>query len=221
VYAVCPVPITIVDRGGLSTTKQLIMKIFELSGSVRESVGKKDSTKLRNEGKVPCVLYGGETPIHFQVVKRDLQHLIYTPEVYIVELTIDGKKEKAIMKDIQFAPVSDEITHIDFLKIYDDKLVKLDVPVTVKGFAKGIRAGGKLQVEVRRLKVMALPKFLPDTITLDVTELDLGQSLRVSDIKLENVVIINNKSVPVVRIMITRAARAAAQAAEPSGKGKK
>jgi large subunit ribosomal protein L25 len=197
------------------------MKTFELNGKSRESVGKKDSAKLRNEGKVPCVLYGGETPVHFQVAKRDLQHLIYTPEVFIVELTIDGKKEKAIMKDIQFAPVSDEITHIDFLKIYDDKPVKLDIPVTVKGFAKGIRAGGKLQVEVRRLKVMALPKYLPDTITLDVTELDLGQSLRVSDIKLENVVIINNKSVPVVRIMITRAARAAAQAAEPSGKGKK
>ena len=125
------------------------------------------------------------------------------------------------MKDIQFDPVSDEVTHIDFLKISDSKPVKIEVPVNVTGFAKGIRAGGKLQIEVRRLKLLALPKYLPDTIEIDVTELDLGQSLRVSDIHLDNVTILNGKSIPVVRIMVTRAARAAAQAAETSGKGKK
>lgn len=197
------------------------MKTFSLSGKSREALGKKDAAKLRGEGKVPCVIYGEESPIHFSVVARDLQKLIYTPDVFIVELTIDGKKSDAIMKDLQFDPVSDAVTHIDFLKINNDKPVKIDVPVNVTGFAKGIRGGGKLQVEVRRLKVLALPKFLPDSIDIDVTELDLGQSLRVGDIKLENVVILNNKSVPVVRIMITRAARAAAQATEPSGKSKK
>jgi large subunit ribosomal protein L25 len=197
------------------------MKTFSLNGKVRETLGKKDSARLRGEGKVPCVIYGEENPVHFYVEKADLHKLIYTPEVYIVELIIDGKKSKAIMKDLQFGPVSDEVTHIDFLRISDDKPVKLDVPVTVQGFAKGIRGGGKLQVEVRRLKVMALPKFLPDEIRIDVTELDLGQSLRVSDIKLENVTILNGKSVPVVRIMITRAARAAAQATETPAKGKK
>jgi len=200
--------------------KKEIMKIFNLNGTVREALGKKDSALLRSEGKVPCVVYGGETPIHFYVLSSDLQHLIYTPEVFIVELNIGGKIFKTIMKDIQFDPVSDNVTHIDFLRIFDDKLVKLDVPVTVKGFAKGIRSGGKLQVEVRRLKVMALPKFLPDEILIDVTELDLGQSLRVSDIKMENIVILNGKSVPVVRVMITRAARAA-QATEAPAKGKK
>jgi len=198
------------------------MKIFELSGKVRESVGKKDAANLRKEGKVPCVIYGEDTPIHFYTVKSELKNLIYTPHVYIVNLDIDGKKTQALMKDIQFEPVTDEITHIDFLKINENKPIKLEVPVKVQGFAKGIRSGGKLQVEVRRLKVFALPKYLPDTITIDVTELELGQSLRVSDIKLENVTILNGKSVPVVRIMITRAARAAAQATEASsGKGKK
>jgi large subunit ribosomal protein L25 len=197
------------------------MKTFSLNGKSREALGKKDSAKLRNEGKVPCVIYGEELPIHFSVEAKDLQKLIYTPDVFIVELTIDGKKSSAIMKDLQFDPVSDAVTHIDFLKINNDKQIKIEVPVNVTGFAKGIRAGGKLQVEVRRLKVQALPKFLPDSIDIDVTELDLGQSLRVSDIKMENVVILNNKSVPVVRIMITRAARAA-QATEPAtGKGKK
>ncbi|HNW50765.1 MAG TPA: 50S ribosomal protein L25/general stress protein Ctc [Prolixibacteraceae bacterium] len=186
------------------------MKTFELKGSVREALGKKDSAKLRSEGNVPCVLFGGETPIHFYVVKADLQKLIYTPNVYLVNLEIGKNKQQAIMQDIQFDPVSDEVIHIDFMEITNDKPVKIEVPLEVVGFAKGIRAGGKLQVEVRRLKVMALPKFLPDSIKIDVTELDLGQSLRVSDINLENVTILNGKSVPVVRIMITRAARAAA-----------
>lgn len=215
-----PIPVNI-EEGRAEYHKKEIMKTFSLSGKSRDALGKKDSAKLRNEGKVPCVVYGEETPIHFSVVAKDLQKLIYTPEVYIVELTIDGGKMNAIMKDLQFDPVSDAVTHIDFLKINEDKPIKIEVPVEVKGFAKGIRSGGKLQVEVRRLKVLALPKFLPDSIVIDVTELDLGQSLRVSDIKLENVAIINNKSVPVVRIMITRAARAAAQATETTGKGKK
>jgi large subunit ribosomal protein L25 len=211
------IPIDI-GMGRAEYHKKSIMKTFNLSGKVRESVGKKETAVLRAEGKVPCVLYGEENPVHFSVVKADLAKLIYTPEVYIVELTIDGKISKAIMKDLQFGPVTDEVMHIDFLRINENKPLKLDVPVTVQGFAKGIRSGGKLQVEVRRLKVMALPKFLPDSINIDVTELDLGMSLRVSDIKLENVTILNGKSVPVVRIMITRAARAAAQATETKGK---
>ncbi len=201
-------------REGLSTTKQRSMKTFDLNGKLRETTGKKDSKKVRNEGNVPCVLYGTDNPVHFYVVKNELLKLIYTPSVYIVNLDVEGQKHLAIMKDLQFDPVSDEVIHIDFKKVFDDKPVKIEVPVAVQGFAKGIRKGGKLQVELRRLKVMALVKDLPDEITIDVSELDLGQSLRVSDIQLENVVILNQKSVPVIRIMITRAARAAAQTKE-------
>ncbi|HPB05952.1 MAG TPA: 50S ribosomal protein L25, partial [Prolixibacteraceae bacterium] len=138
------------------------MKSFELKGNLREALGKKDSAKLRAEKKVPCVLYGVDEPVHFYTESADLTKLIYTPNVYIVDLTINGKKSQAIMKDIQFDPVSDEVTHIDFLKISDSKPVKIEVPVNVTGFAKGIRAGGKLQIEVRRLKLLALPKYLPD-----------------------------------------------------------
>ena len=194
------------------------MKTFELTGKKREALGKKDSAKLRSEGKVPCVLFGTENPIHFYVEKSDLQKLIYTPNVYLVNLEIEGEKHQSIMKDLQFGPVTDEVMHIDFKKISDDKPIKIEIPVEVEGFAKGIRSGGKLQVEVRRLKVMALPKFLPDSIKIDVTPLELGQSMRVSDLKFDNISILNGKSVPVVRIMITRAARAAQATTEVKGK---
>jgi large subunit ribosomal protein L25 len=195
------------------------MKTFELAGKKREALGKKDSAKLRSEGKVPCVLFGLENPVHFYVIKAELTKLIYTPNVYLVNLEIDGKKHQAIMKDLQFDPVTDEVIHLDFKKISNDQPIKIEIPVEIEGFAKGIRSGGKLQVEVRRLKVMGLPKNLPDSIKINVTELELGQSLRVSDLKFENLSILNGKSVPVVRIMITRAARAAAQAA-PAATGK-
>jgi large subunit ribosomal protein L25 len=203
---------------GLSTTKIKIMKTFELTGNVREALGKKDSGKLRGEGKVPCVLFGTEEPVHFWVEKPNIKKLIYTPHVYLVNLEIGKKKIQSIMKDIQFDPVTDEVMHIDFKKISDDKPIKIDIPVEVEGFAKGIRSGGKLQVEVRRLKVMALPKYLPDSIKIDVTPLELGQSMRVGDLKFDNISILNGKSVPVVRIMITRAARAAQATTEVKGK---
>jgi large subunit ribosomal protein L25 len=196
------------------------MKTFDLVGSKRAAIGKKDAKQLRSEEKVPCVLYGKDETIHFSTVARDLKDLVYTPNVYIVNLTIDGKVYAALMQDIQFHPVTDEVLHIDFMQIYEDKPVKVDIPVNVTGFAKGIKKGGKLQVEVRRLKIQALPKDLPNTIDIDVTELDLNQSLRVSDLDSTKVTYLNGKSVPVVRIMMTRAARAAAQAKDTPSKKK-
>lgn len=185
------------------------MKLFELSGSLRTALGKKDAKKLRGEGQVPCVLYGPEEPIHFSTAQNALLKLVYTPHVYLVNLELDGKKVQAIMQDIQFHPVTDEVVHIDFLQVTDDKPIKIDIPVAVEGFAKGIRNGGKLQIEKRRLKVQALAKDLPDEILVNVTDLDLGESLRVSDIESDEISILNGKSVPVVRVMVTRAARAA------------
>lgn len=190
------------------------MKTFDVSGKIRENLGKKESKLLRSEGKVPCVLYGTESPVHFYCESSDLRKLIYTPNVYIVNLDLDGTKYEAIMQDIQFHPVDEVTLHIDFLKVSDDKPVKVDIPVKTKGYAKGMKAGGKLQVEMRRLKVQALPKDLPDNITIDITNLELGQSFRVSDIEDDKLTILNGKSVPVVRVVVTRAARAAAQAAQ-------
>ncbi len=198
-------------REGLSTTKRNFMKRFSVSGNVRKGLGKKESQLLRSEGKIPCVLYGIDQPVHFSVDKKDVAKLIYTPNVYIVDLTIDGKANQAIMKDLQFNPVTDEVIHIDFLKVSDSEPIKIEIPVEVTGYAQGLRKGGKLQIEVRRLKALGLAKDLPDTIKIDVTSLDINQSLRVGDVKIENVTILNGKSVPVARVMMTRAARAASQ----------
>lgn len=186
------------------------MKTFEVSGKLRETLGKKESAKLRKEEKVPCVLYGTEKPVHFYCNAADLRKMIFTPNVYLINLDIDGTKYQAIKQDIQFHPISDETTHIDFLKVSDDKPVKVNVPVKTTGYAKGMKSGGKLQVEMRYLTVLALPKDLPDSITIDITNLELGQSFRVGDIKSDSITILNGKSVPVARIMVTRAARAAA-----------
>ncbi len=193
------------------------MKTYELKGTVRESLGKKDSKRLRSEDKVPCVLYGGEKVVHFCADVSDLRKLIYTPEVFLVNIDLGKEKLQAVMQDIQFHPVTDEVLHIDFLKTVEDKPVKVNIPVKTKGFAKGIRQGGRMQVEMRRLWVKALPKDLPDTITIDVTELGIGDSYRVSDVETETLKILNAKSVPVVRVLVTRASRAAAAAGGDSG----
>lgn len=203
-------------KGRAEYHKKEFMKRFSVSGSIREGLGKKESLILRNEGKIPCVLYGIDQPVHFSVSKKDVAKLIYTPNVYIVDLTIDGKANQAIMKDLQFNPVTDEVMHIDFLKVSDSEPIKIEIPVEVTGYAQGLRKGGKLQIEVRRLKAFGLVKDLPNTIKIDVTSLDINQSLRVGDVKIENVAILNGKSVPVARVMMTRAARAASQ--QGSGK---
>lgn len=185
------------------------MKSIEIKGQVREGLGKKESKKLRNEGKVPCVLYGNEEPIHFFAEAGDFRPLVYTPNVYLIKLEIDGTVYDAIMQDIQFHPVEDKILHVDFLKTTEDKPVKIEVPIKVTGYAKGMRSGGKLKVNLRRLRVKALAKDLPDTISIDITKLGLGDSFKVGSLELDNIEFLNSKSVPVVSVVITRAARAA------------
>lgn len=185
------------------------MKSIEIKGFKRESLGKKDSKKLRNEGKVPCVLYGNDEPIHFYAEAGDFRDLIYTPKVYLIDVDIDGTAYKAIMQDVQFHPVEEQILHVDFLLITDDKPVKIEVPIKVEGYAKGMRSGGKLKTNLRRLKVKALAKDLPDFIKIDITKLGLGDSVKVGQLELENIEFLNSKSVPVVSVVITRAARAA------------
>lgn len=189
------------------------MKTIEIKGQLREVLGKKETKKLRKEGKVPCVIYGGEAPVHFYAEANDFRSIIITPNVYLINLNVDGKEYTTIMQDIQFHPVTDEPLHIDFLEYTDDKPVKIEVPVKVSGFAKGIKAGGKLKVNLRRLKVRALAKDLPDTIEIDVTELGLGESFKVGAVNVENMELLNAADVPVATVIITRAARAAMNAA--------
>ena len=188
------------------------MQVFELKGEVRTDLGKKATNLLRTEGKVPCVLYGGKENVHFSVVEKDLQKLLYTPIVYIVKLAISGQDSEAVMREIQFHPVSDRVLHVDFYQIAEDKPVIMEVPVKLQGFAEGVQAGGKLSLVVRKLKVKALPANLPGEIVLDVTNLGLGKSIKVKDLTFDNFEIVNAKEVVVAQIKLTRAARAAQEA---------
>ena len=197
------------------------MKSVAISGELRAAIGKKDSKKLRAEEKVPCVLYGGEEPIHFQADAAEFRKVVYTPNVYLVNLTVDGKEHTAVMQDIQWHAVEEQILHVDFLKVDASKPIKIEVPVKVEGYAKGMRAGGKMKLNLRRLKVKGLAADLPDSIKLNIDNLELGQSIKVGQISVDNLEILNSKSIPVVTIMITRAARAAMNAAAAATPAKK
>ena len=186
------------------------MKTIVVKGDKRTALGKKDSKKLRDQDIVPAVLYGGEEPIHFSVPFSELRKLVYTPSVYLIDLDIDGQVYPALMQDVQWHAVEEQILHVDFLKIDAEKTVKIEVPVQITGLAKGIKAGGKIKSNLRRLKVKALPGNLPDTISIDVTKLGIGQSIKVSDLSVPNVEFLDNKSNVVVSVIITRAAKSAA-----------
>lgn len=185
------------------------MKSISIKGTKREVVGKKETKKLRAEGMVPGVIYGGDEPVHFYAPEKEFKSLIYTPNVYLVDLDIDGTITQSIIQDKQFHPVREQLMHVDFLRTTDDKTIKVEIPVKVEGFAKGIRNGGKLKVNLRTLKVKGMVKYLPDTININVDDLDIGQSYKVSSLQRENLEFLNAKAVPVVTIMITRAAKAA------------
>jgi len=140
------------------------MKTIELKAAVRQAVGKKDAKKLRVAKQIPCVLYGGETNVHFSGDEKEFSKIVYTPDVYLVDMDVEGKIYKALMLDIQFHPVTDKILHIDFLQVYDDKPIVAKIPVLLEGFAKGVKAGGKLSLMNRALKVKGLHKDLPDML---------------------------------------------------------
>lgn len=189
------------------------MKTFELKGAVRTDLGKKASKAERVADTVPCVLYGGAENVHFTATASDLRKLIYSPEVFIVDLTVDGKACKAIMKALQFQPVTDKVLHIDFLEVSDKKPVVVEIPVKLEGLAEGVKAGGKLALEMRKLKVKGLYTQIPENIVIDVTPLGLGKSVQVGAVAVENMEILNAKNAVVCQVKLTRAARGAAAAA--------
>jgi large subunit ribosomal protein L25 len=158
------------------------MKKVSLSGSVRTSVGTKDAKLLRKEDLIPCVMYGGEEQKHFTVSRLALNKLIYTPEVYEISLDLDGTDHRTILKDIQFHPVSDRVIHADFMQLFEGKAVKVELPVLLEGTSIGVKNGGKLMQHFRKIKVQALPKDLPEMITVDITNLRIGFKIRMGDI---------------------------------------
>ncbi|MBN8695094.1 MAG: 50S ribosomal protein L25/general stress protein Ctc [Bacteroidetes bacterium] len=189
------------------------MKSVSISGSPRANVGKKDATALRNAKQVPCVLYGGKEQVHFSVLAADFKNLIYTPHVHTVELDIAGKKFNAIMQEAQFHRVNDELLHVDFLEIVAGKPVVMNIPVKTTGVSPGVRAGGKLVKKLKTLKVKGLVEKMPDTIDIAIDSLEIGQGVRVGDIKIDGLTMLNAANVTVVGVQTTRAAAAEATAA--------
>lgn len=189
------------------------MKSLVIKGQLREALGKKDAKKLRAQELVPSVMYGNDEVIHFAVPFSELRKLIYTPSVFLLEIDLNGKIYKAIMQDAQWHPVEEQILHVDFLRIKEGHPMKMEIPISIIGLAKGIKAGGKLKTNMRKLKVKALAEHIPDTIDIDVTKLGLGQSIKVGDLKLENVELLDSKSNVVVTVSMTRAAISAANSA--------
>jgi large subunit ribosomal protein L25 len=190
------------------------MKVAQLSGSLRTSVGKKDAKALRDVERVPCVLYGQGTQTHFSASKNDVEKLVFTPEVYQVEIEIDGKKSKAIIQDIQQDPIKDTVRHIDFYELDDKKPVKVGLPVRLTGASRGVLAGGKLLQVFRRLTVVALPSALPDSVLIDITKLRIGQSIRVSQIEADGLKFLEPANAVVVSVKMARGAAKGSDADE-------
>lgn len=202
------------------------MKSITIKGSERESVGKAATRDARNAGMVPCVLYGGDQPVHFTAEEMSFKNLVYTPNVHTVVIDLEGgKKFDAILQDIQFHPVSDKILHIDFYQLHQDKEITMEVPVKVVGNSKGVMAGGVLRLNQRKLKVRALPANLPDFIEADITELEMGNKLYITKLPQENYKLLQPENTVIAQVRISRAAMKAAQeaakAAKAPAKGKK
>jgi len=182
------------------------MKEVSLSGALRTHVGKKDAKAVRKEGRVPCVIYGSGEQHHFSVKHVDMEKLIYTPNVYMINLDIEGKAVKSIIQDIQYHPVTDRIVHVDFIELADDKKVKMNIPVNLVGRAPGVLNGGKLQQIYRKLKVVGYPKDMPDTIEVDINALKIGMAVRVRDISVDGIELLNAPSAVVCSVKMARGA---------------
>ncbi|MGN6398489.1 MAG: 50S ribosomal protein L25/general stress protein Ctc [Mucilaginibacter sp.] len=187
------------------------MKSFAISGSPRENVGKRDAKELRYEGKVPAVLYGGATQTHFFVSAADLKAVVYTPVVHFIDLDIAGTKSQAIIKDIQFHPLTEQIIHIDFLLLDEKKPITIEIPVKLTGTSPGVKVGGKLVQKLRKLRVKALPKDHLDSIEVSIESLEVGKSVKVGEIKFDNLTILNAKEDTIVSVTTSRALRQAEQ----------
>lgn len=190
------------------------MKTFKLEGKSREIIARSADQKralkaMRKNDEIPAVLYGGEKVVHFAVTNDAVRKLVYTPEIFTVELTIDGETTMAILKEIQFHPVSDKILHMDFLAVSKEKAVEMEVPVALEGHAEGVKAGGKLTLQMRKLRVKAIYDQIPEKLVINVDNLGLGKTMQVGALHFEGLEIMNAKNAVVCAVQLTRAARGA------------
>jgi large subunit ribosomal protein L25 len=190
------------------------MKTFELKGTLRTDLGKKANKALRKQELVPCELYGGSENIHFAIDEKVLGKLLFTPNVYVVNVDVEGKKFSCVLRDVQYHPVNDKALHVDFFQVFEDKAFEVELPIRVEGFAKGIQAGGKLAIILRKIKVKGLIADLPENLLINVNDLGLGKSIQIGDLDYKNIELLNAKNAVVVQVKLTRAARAAAMAAK-------
>ena len=184
------------------------MKSISIKGSKRESVGKVATKALRNAGMVPCVIYGGETPIHFSAEEKAFKNLVYTPNVYTASLNVDGQKISAVLQDIQFHPVKDTILHVDFYQLFDDKEITMNIPVKLTGTSPGVLNGGSLRFTNRKLKVKALPANLPDFVSADISKLKIGHKLVIKSLINEDYTFMHPDNTVVVQVRTSRNATA-------------
>jgi len=195
------------------------MKSITIKGSERENVGKKATKAVRDAGAVPCVIYGGNQPVHFSAEEKEFKSLVYTPNAHTVVIDLGSKKFNAILQDIQVHPVSDKILHIDFFELKDDKEIIMEVPVKVTGTSPGVLLGGVLNLNQRRLKVKALPKNLPDFVEANISELQMGNKLYVTKLVANDFKLMHPDNTVVCQVKISRAAMKAAQEAAKAEKG--
>lgn len=191
------------------------MKTVSLSGSLRANVGKTDAAALRVKGLVPCVLYGGKDQVHFFADERAFKPIIFTPNVSIVNIELEGGKSyQAILQAAQYHKITDKLIHADFLELVEGKAITVELPVKTVGQSEGVKKGGKLTIKMRKLKVKGLANKLPEFIELNIDKLDIGQSIAVGDINIEGVTMLNAKNVTVVSVASTRATAAAEEPAK-------
>jgi large subunit ribosomal protein L25 len=180
------------------------MKTVSLSGALRAHVGKKDAKKNRREGKVPCVLYGGKEQIHFQMEERAFTDIVFTPEVYILKISIDGKEHDAILQDIQYHPVTDVILHADFLEINLENPISIGLPIKLTGSSIGVLRGGKLIQKLRKIRVKGFVEDMPEFTEIDITELSIGDSVKIRDLKLDKLALLDPANSVIVRVRTAR-----------------
>lgn len=196
------------------------MKTVSMSGSLRESVGKKDAKKNRREGRVPCVLYGGKEQIQFSMEEKLFVKILFTAEVYMLKLSIDGKVYDAVMQDIQYHPVTDKVLHADFLEILPGKKVTIAIPVKVEGVAPGVLKGGRLTRKLRKIKIKGLIEDLPDFVTVNVGELNIGDSIKVKDVINDKLEFLDLPSSVIITVKTARGATAEEEAEDAAAAAK-
>jgi len=207
------------------------MKTITIEGQIRTEFGKAATRQLRSEEKVPGVIYGGAQEINFSAPAAAFKNVVYTPDFMVIEVNVEGKTYRCVLKDLQFDKVSDKLNHVDFLELVDDKKVTVTLPIKFVGAPAGVKAGGKLVTKMKSLNVKLFPKYLRENIELDINNLELNENIRVQDVKVDNIEILNSPRIPIASVTLTRqlkqeeatakpAATAAAPAAAPAAAAK-